>query len=166
MKYTSVSKNKYAVAFATGFGVLTVAFLIVSTLDFLFRGVFEVIALACAVTVIQIVQKYILSYYEYILDPSDELLTYNRITVIQVIGKRRTSLYTAPLSNLTDVIPYKKMKTVEKEYGKIGKKMSFCPDMFPKESCLLVFEDGEELSIIRLQCGGEFMSALNERKGV
>ena len=166
MKYVSVSKNKYAVMFATLFSVLTVAFLVVSALDLLFRGIFEVIALACAVTVIQIAQKYLMSYYEYILDPSDELLDYNRLTVIQVVGKRRTSIYTAPLSCLTAVMPYKKMKTVEKEYGKIGKRMSFCPDMFPKESCLLVFEDGDELAILRLQCGAEFMSALNERKGV
>ncbi len=165
MKYTSTSKNKYAALFATLFGTLTVVFLVISTLDLFFRGVFEVFALACAVTVIQIVQRYLMSYYEYILDPADVLLTYNRLTIIQVVGKRRTSLYTVPLSNLTDVVPYKKMKTIEKKYGKIGKKMSFCPDMFPKESCLLIFEDGDELVILRLQCGAEFMSAIGERKG-
>ncbi len=165
MKYTSISKNKYAAMFATLFGTLTVVFIVVSTLDLFFRGIFEVLALACAVTVIQIVQRYLMSYYEYILDPSDELTTYNRLTVIQVVGKRKTSLFTIPLSNLTDVIPYKKMKTVEKEYGKIGKKMSFCPDMFPKESCLLIFEDGDELIILRLQCDVRFMFALEERKG-
>ena len=165
MKYVSVSKNKYAALFATLFGVLTVVFLVISTLNLFIRGIFELLALSCAVTVIQIAQRYLMSYYEYILDPSDELLTYNRLTVIQVVGKRRTSIYTAPLSNLSDAIPYKKMKIVEKEYGKIGKKMSFCPDMFPKESILLIFEDGEELAILRLQCGSDFMSALNERKG-
>lgn len=166
MKYVSISRNKTAVLFATLFGVLTVAFLIISTFDLFFRGVFEVIALACAVVVIQIAQRYLMSYYEYILDPSDELLTYNRLTVIQVVGKRRTSLYTAPLSTLCEVMPYKKMKAVEKEYGKIGRKMSFCPDMLPKESCILVFEDGDELTILRLQCGAEFMAAIEERKGV
>ena len=165
MKYVSISKNKYAAMFATLFGVLTVVFLVISTLDLFFRGVFEVIAIACAVTVIQIVQRYLMSYYEYILDTSDEILTYNRLTVIQVVGKRRTSVYTVPLAALTDVVPYKKMKTVEKEYGKIGKKMSFCPDMFPKESCLLIFEDGDELTILRLQCDVRFMFALEERKG-
>ena len=166
MKYTSTSKNKYAVLFATLFSALTVIFLVIATLNFFIRGIFEVLALACAVTVIQIAQKNLMSYYEYILDPSDELTTYNRLTVIQVVGKRRTSLFTAPLSNLTEVIPYKKMKLIEKEYGRIGKKMSFCPDIFPKESILLVFEEGEELSILRLQCGSEFMTALSERKGI
>jgi histone acetyltransferase (RNA polymerase elongator complex component) len=86
--------------------------------------------------------------------------------VSKAVGQKKTSLYTAPLSNLTEVIPYKKMRAVEKEYGKIGKKMSFCPDMFPKESILLVFEDGDELTILRLQCGSDFMSALKERKGI
>ena len=166
MKYVSLSKNKYAVIFATLFGALTAVFLIIATLNFFIRGIFEVLALASAVTVIQIVQKHLLSYYEYILDPSDEMLTYNRLTVIQVVGNRRTSLFTAPLSTMTEVMPYKKMKLIEKEYGKIGKKMSFCPDMFPKESLVLIFEDGEELSILRLQCGADFLSALSERKGI
>ncbi len=166
MKYVSISKNKNAVLFATLFGVLTAIFLVISVLDFFMRGIFEVLALSCAVVVIQIAQRYLMSYYEYILDPTDELISYNRLTVIQVVGKRKTSLYTAPLSNLSEVIPYKKMKKVEKEYGKIGKKLSFCPDIFPKESCLLIFEDGNELTILRLQCGAEFMSAIGERKGV
>ncbi len=165
MKYTSTSKNKYAALFATLFGVLTVVFLVISTLGFFIRGIFELLALACAVTVIQIAQRYLMSYYEYILDPADELLTYNRLTVIHVVGQRRTSLYTVPLAGLKDVIPYKKMRKVEKEYGKIGKKMSFCPDMFPKESCLLIFEDGDELVILRLQCDVRFMFVLEERKG-
>ncbi|MBO5040307.1 MAG: hypothetical protein J6D09_04330 [Clostridia bacterium] len=166
MKYVSLSKNKYAALFATLFSALTVVFIFLSTLGLLFRGIFEAFALAGAVTVIQIVQRYLMTYYEYILDPADELLTYNRLTVIQVVGKRRTSVYTVPLANLSAVIPYKKMKTVEKEYGKVGKKMSFCPDMFPKESCLLIFEDGNELTLLRLQCGGDFMSAIEERRGV
>ncbi len=166
MKYVSISKNKYAAMLATLFGVLTVVFLVISTLDLFFRGIFEVLALACAVVVIQIAQRNLMSYYEYILDPSDELLTYNRLTVIQVVGRRKTSVFTAPLTNLTEVIPYTKMKNIEKEYGKIGKKMSFCPDIKPKESCLIIFEDGEELTILRLQCGSDFMAALEERKGI
>lgn len=166
MKYVSLSKNKYAALFATLFSALTVIFIFLSTLGLLFRGIFEALALASAVAVIQIVQRYLMTYYEYILDPADELITYNRLTVIQIIGKRRTSVYTVPLANLSATIPYKKMKTVEKEYGKIGKKLSFCTDMFPKESCLLIFEDGNELILLRLQCGAEFLSEIEERKGV
>lgn len=166
MKYVSLSKNKYAALFANLFSALTIVSIYLSTLGPFFGGIFGVLTLAGAVTVIQIVQRYLMTYYEYILDPTDELLTYNRLTVIQVVGKRRTSVYTVPLANLSAVIPYKKMKTVEKEYGKVGKKMSFCPDMFPKESCLLIFEDGNELTLLRLQCGSEFMSAIEERKGV
>jgi hypothetical protein len=166
MKYVSLSKNKYAALFATIFSALTVVSIYLSTLGPFFGGIFGVLTLAGAVTVIQIVQRYLMTYYEYILDPADELLTYNRLTVIQVVGKRRTSVYTVPLAGLSAAIPYKKMKTVEKEYGKVGKKLSFCPDMFPKESCLLVFEDGSDLTLLRLQCGVEFTSAIEERKGI
>lgn len=166
MKYVSLSKNKYAALFATVFSAFTVVFIFLSTLGLLFRGIFETFALASAVAVIQIVQRYLMSYYEYILDPADEILTYNRLTVIQVSGKRRTSVYTVPLAQLSDVLPYKKMRAVEKEYGKVGKKMSFCTDMFPKESYLLIFEDGDELTLLRLQCGSEFLAAINERMGV
>ena len=165
MKYTSVSKNKNAVIVATVFGVLTVILLVISMFDFFFRGVFEILAIASAITVIQIAQRYLMCYYEYILDPENELTSHNRLTVIQVVGKKKTSLFTVPLAYLKGVIPYKKMKAVEKEYGKIGKKMSFCPDIRPKESCLAIFEDGDELVLLRLQCDGEFMAELEERKG-
>ena len=79
MKYVSLSKNKYAALFATLFSALTVVFIFLSTLGLLFRGIFEAFALAGAVTVIQIVQRYLMTYYEYILDPADCLKAIRRV---------------------------------------------------------------------------------------
>ncbi len=166
MKYVSIRKNKYAVYFTAGFGVLFAIAAVLSTLNLFVRGIFELLAVIFVVTMIQIWQRYLMSYYEYILDPDDELIEHNRLTVVQVVGKRRTSVYTVPLSGLDEVIPYEKMRSIEKKYGKIGKKMSFCADMLPKESYLLIFENEDDLVLIRLQCDAAFLSSIKERAGI
>lgn len=166
MKYVSVRKNGISLFLCLMFSVLAFASLGLSMGGVWIKSIWQLSAMICAVVAIQIAQKHLLSSYEYILDPSDELLTHNRLTVIRTVGKNRSSLYTVPLSSLTSVIPYKKMRKVEKEYGKIGKKFSFCSDIHPKESCLLIFEDSDELTIIRLQCDEAFMNALSDRRGI
>ncbi len=165
MKYTCVRKNNMAAFFISVMALLGVLSVFLSFSGIWSRGFFEFLALVFGVVIIFILQKYIMSYYEYILDTDEDVESYNRLTVIQVMGKRRTSLYTAPLSSLTAVIPYRKMRKVEKEYGKVGAKMSFCADILPKESYLLVFEDGNELALVRLQCDGRFASKIEERAG-
>lgn len=137
-----------------------------SALGWGLKGVWQILMLLCVVTVIQIGQRYLLSGYEYIVDPLDELLSYNRLTVIRTVGQRRTSVFTEPLGGLTQVIPYCKTKAFIAAYGRPVRRMDFCPDLFPRESYLLLFEVNGELSTVRLQCDAAFAEALRERAGV
>ena len=166
MKYVSVRKNSAAAFLTATFAVLALSSFAVSTTGWWIRSVFELISLVFIVVAIQISQKHLLSGYEYILDLEHELTLYNRLTVIRTVGKRRTSLFTVPLSSLSHIIPYKRMRRVEKEYGKIGTKLSFCSDIFPKESYLLVFEDENELTLVRLQCDPAFAEQIEKRIGI
>lgn len=128
--------------------------------------IFQLLMMVSLVGVIQISQRYLLSAYEYILDPLEEILQYNRITVIRVQGKRRTSVYTVPLSRLEEVLPYRKYKKLREEYGEISMRMNFCADMFPRESYWLIFGDEGEKSAVRIQCGKDFTEELRKRAGV
>ena len=54
MKYVSVRKNKYAVYFTVGFGVLFAISAVLSTINLFVRGIFELFAVIFVVTMIQI----------------------------------------------------------------------------------------------------------------
>ena len=131
-----------------------------------YNGLFSVLMMASLVAMIQIAQRYLLSGYEYILDPEEDLLRYNRLTVIRIVGKRRTSLFTIPLASLTRVIPYRKNRKVQEEFGKVTSRMDFSADLFPPESYLLFFEIHGELTTVRLQCDATFAEELMRRAGI
>ena len=137
-----------------------------SALGFALRFVWRILMLLSLIAVVQISQKHLLSGYEYILDSRDEILLRNRLTIIRVQGKKRISLFTLSLRNMTDVIPQTKYKNLKKEYGKASARISFCPDIFPNEAYVLVFEINGEISFVTLQCDKEFAEELKLRAGV
>lgn len=165
MKYTAVRQRKTASVVA---GLLLLAALLCGSfgsLGFGLRAVWQLLMMICLVAVIQIGQKYLLSGYDYILDADEDLLRYNRLTIVRTVGKRRYSVFTLPLASLTQVIPYRKTKALIAEYGRPTTRMSFCADMLPRESYLLLFEVDHTLSVIRIQCDASFAEALRSRAG-
>ncbi len=166
MKYVSVRKNKAAAFLIATFIVLALSSFALSRIDLWDKHIFELLMLIFLLAAIQISQKHLFSGYEYILDREDELTFYNRITVVRTVGKRRASVFTLPLSSVSNIIPYKKTRKVRKEYGKIGIKMSFCPDLFPKESYLIVFENNDKLTLVRIECDRAFADEIEKRLGI
>ncbi len=141
-------------------------FAVFSALKIGYRGIWEMLLAASGIGIIQISQKYLLAGYEYILDPEESLYGRNRMTVIKVQGKKRISLIQLNLKNLTEVIPYSKLSVIKDKYGSISEKMSFCADMFPKETYLMLFEINGDLSVVRIQCEKTFADILNQRAGI
>lgn len=166
MKNVSVRKNKASVFLIATFIVLALSFFALSRIDLWVKSIFELPVLIFLLAAIQISQKYLFSGYEYILDREDELTSYNRITIVRTVGKNRTSVFTLPLSAVSGIIPYKKTRKVKKEYGKIDAKISFCPDIFPKESYLLVFENNDKLTLMRIECDSAFADEIEKRLGI
>lgn len=166
MRYFATRKKHTATVLALLLLAAAFIFSCLAALPVGWKGLFQVLTLASLVAMIQIAQRYLLSGYEYILDPSEELLTYNRLTVIRVVGQRRTSVFMTPLSSLTQVIPYRKLSEVKKEFGCIGTRMDFSADLLPPVSYLLLFEVHGEQSLVRLQCDETFAEALRERAGI
>lgn len=165
MIYTAIRQRKTATVAAA---ILLIAALLCGSFGALgwgWRSLWQLMMLICLVAVIQIGQRYLLSGYDYILDADEDVLRYNRLTIVRTVGKRRTSVYTVPLRSLVAVIPYRKTKKVVAEYGVLSSRLSFCADMFPKESQLLLFETNGELTLLRLQCDEAFAEALRSRGG-
>ena len=166
MKYVSVRKNKASACLVATLIVFALSSFAISRIDLWAKSMFELLMLIFLMAAIQISQRYLFSGYEYILDREDELTSYNRITVVRTVGKNRTSVFTLPLSSVSYVIPYKKARKIQKEYGRIGAKISFCPDIFPKESYQLVFENNDRLTLTRIECDSAFASEIEKRLGI
>ncbi len=166
MTYFSKSKGTTAKVICVVLFVIIFVCGVFSALGIGMKGLFQIIMFASAVAIIQISQKYIMSSLEYILDPYEEITVRNRLTVIKTVGKKRTPLTMLGLVNLTDVIPYKKPSELVSEYGEISQKVSFCTDIFPKESYLLMFEVNGKLTSVRLECDAKFADELKKRAGV
>ncbi len=130
------------------------------------KGVWHILTAAALVTAIQLSQRYLLTGYEYILDPEDERLFRNRLTVIRAAGPRRTSVFSVPLGTMTAAVPYRKKKDLEKEFGTVSERMDFCPDLFPDESYWLLFEVNGVQTAVRLQCGTDFVRELKRCAGL
>lgn len=165
MKYIAKRKNTAGIFLACTLGMIILVLVTLISFNVPFRSIFELCAMFAAVGLIQICQRHIFSSYEYILDSSDELLSHNRITVVKVVGKKRTSLFTLKLALLTAVEPYSSKKKLKKKYGKKASFYNFAVDISPKESYLLIFEHDGEASILRLQCDAEFKNELENRAG-
>ncbi len=166
MTYICLRRRGTAKVVCVLFFLLALLCGIFSSLEIGWRGIWQILMLASLVAVIQISQRYLLSGYEYILDPADEILKRNRMTIIRTQGKKRFSVLTLNLKNMTAVIPYTKSKNLKEEYGHLSSRMNFCADMFPAESYILLFETNGELSSVRIQCGEDFASELKLRAGV
>ncbi len=166
MTYLCLRRRATAQVLCVLLFLLTLLFGILSSLNIGWRGIWQLLMLASLVAVIQISQRYLLSGYEYILDPADEILLRNRLTIVRTQGKKRFAVITLNLKNLTAVIPPIGTGALTEEYGKISARMNFCPDMFPSESVLLLFTVDDELSVIKLQCGEDFAEELRRRAGV
>lgn len=130
------------------------------------RGIWQLIMFGAIVGVVYVSQRYLLTGYEYILDPHEEIFSHNRITVVRTQGKKRIQVVTLSLKNLTAVIPYMKYSELKEKYGRPSARMSLCADMFPRESYILLFEANGELSAVRIQCDGEFSAVIASRAGI
>lgn len=166
MKYVCKRSNGVAILITATLVTAILVFVALTSFGVWIRGIWELLAMIFAVAVIQVSQKHLFSSFEYILDPEDEIIYRNRITVIRVAGQKRTSLFTLGLGKLVAVVPYKDRKKLKEEYGTPKAKYSYCTDILPKESCILVFGDAEEAVFVRIQCDKEFVLGIEKRMGV
>ena len=88
-----------------------------SSLGIGWKGLWQLIMFGAIVGVVYVSQRYLLTGYEYILDPHEEIFIRNRITVVRTQGKKRIPVVTLSLKNLTGVIPYMKYRDLREKYG-------------------------------------------------
>ncbi len=166
MKFICKRNNGVAILITATLVTIILVLISLTSFDVWIRGIWETAAMILAVAVIQISQRHLFSSYEYIIDPEDEIIYRNRITVIRVAGSKRTSLFTLGLGTLCAVVPYKERKKLKKEYGSPKVRYSYCTDILPGESYVLVFDSEGETAFVRIQCDNNYAAELQKRMGV
>ena len=132
---------------------------VMASLGIGWRGAWYSLCIVTLVAAIQISQRYLLSGYEYRIDPAVPPVS-ARLTVVRHVGRMNpVSVLSLPLTALHGAIPYRKPSELRRDYGNVVR-MSYCADLFPAESYWLLFEAGEEMTAVRLQCGPDFIAAL------
>ena len=137
-----------------------------SSLGIFYRLIWQILLFGCLITVLEITIRYIITDYEYTVDSIEEIFTHNRLIITHIQGKKCCSVMKIQLKDLVYVNPHKKYSEIKQEFGKAENRYNFCPDIFPKQTYDLVFNEDGEYTLIRLQCGSGFAEELKKRMGV
>lgn len=146
-----------------------------SSLQGIYSLPFQLIGIGLIAAGILITTRFSLCFYEYAILLRDDGRSILRITRLQ--GQSRRVVCFAPLSGI-------KAMSVDKnaDFSKYGKNIpihSFCVNVFPKNTALLLLDrsitddmqfapesDVTECAIVKLECGEEFISAIKRYSGV
>lgn len=152
-------------AFFLALSLYTGAFLCL-LFSFLFpsiRALWQVAAAGAAAAGIQLTQRYLLSAYEYILTPDEELAERNTLTIVRIQGNRRTVLGNLSLALPCDLEKDMTVRQIEKKHGRVGRIFNFLADIAPAHEYGLLVDFREEVILCRLQCSESFAEALRLR---
>ncbi len=130
------------------------------------RGMFQILAVGCLAALLTLGQRCRASAYRYLLDPWEEIPEHNRLTVVRAVGEKRYPVLQLPLAGLREVIPYCSLRKLIASHGRPSHRLDVCADLFPSRSYWLLFEHGDELTAVRLQCDGAFAEEIRARAGV
>ena len=127
------------------------------------RAFWQIMAAGTAVAGIQLTQRYLLSAFEYILTPDDELAERNTLTVVRIQGKKRTVLGNLSLAFPCTLEKDLTVRQIEKKHGRVSRIFNFLADIAPAHEYGLLVEFREETVLCRLQCSEQFAEALRIR---
>lgn len=129
-----------------------------------YPGIWQLLALGCAVAAILLTQKYLVTAYLYILTPLDELYRTNTFSVIRTMGKKRTTVAKINLNHLIALLPAGDTDRYLREQGlRTAERATFCTDLFPPNAWTLIAESGEDLVAVTIQDTEGLIEELNRR---
>lgn len=146
--------------------LLILTFSVFASLDLFGLPIWRAAAVLFVFLLIALCYRYLVTGYQYILDPPEELLSLNRLTVLRVLGRQKQQCLTVSLGDLRQIVPYCRRRAFVKRYQKPKEYLSMTPDIFPRRSYLLLFGEREELRVLRIQCDESFASEIAARAGV
>lgn len=129
-----------------------------------YPGIWQLLALGCAVAAILLTQKYLVTSYRYILTPPDELHRMNTFSVLRTMGKKRTTVAKINLNRVIALLPAGETDRFLREKGlRTAERATFCADLFPPNAWTLIAESGDDLVAVTIQDTEGLIEELNRR---
>ncbi len=153
MTYTP---KKTPTARRLAFLFILTGFVLMALSSFLpYKAVFQLIAIALLVAGLQVLVRYVLSDYRYIIDDRDNGTS--DLLVFKKQGKKDVKLCHVSIFCIESIDKSAKKNIADKKYNYVQNPLA--------ETYSVVFLDGDKRCEVILECGAEFAAAVNCRMG-
>lgn len=153
------NKNAKRSSFALLIGALIVW--MISSLEIPGRSIIQLAAVVLAVVGLQLLVRYVLSEYRYVLEDDDDGSA--DFIIYKKQGSRDAKVCHVSLSNTIAVFRLSDKPEYQSEYGRTSNRFNYCQNMEKSDVCVLIFRDGEKLIEVRFEPDEAFVAALGQR---
>ena len=143
--------------------VLAVLLWMTSALEFAFRAVVQVVAIGLMVIGLQILIRFGLSKFRYVLEDDDSGDT--DLLIFKAQGSREAKVAHVALSKVKALFKLTDEPDFQKKYGSTANRFNYCQNMGKEAQWVLLFADGEKLIEVRFEPDEAMISAINSRIG-
>ena len=145
------------------FMVFAVLLWMTSALEFSFRAVVQIAAIALMVVGLQILIRFGLSKFRYVLEDDDSGDT--DFLIFKAQGSREAKVAHVALSKVKAILKLTDEPDFQKKYGTTANRFNYCQNMGKDAQWLLLFSDGDNLIEVRFEPDEEMVAAINNRIG-
>ena len=156
-------ENKKARKISFVFMVFAVLLWMTSALDFAFSAVVQIIAIALMVVGLQILIRFGLSKFRYVLEDDDSGDT--DLLVFKTQGNREAKVAHVALSKVMALFKLTDEPDFQKKYGTTANRFNYCQNMGKDAQWVLLFADGEKLIEVRFEPDEAMIQTINSRIG-
>ena len=126
-----------------------------------YRGLIQLAAIMMMVCGLQVMVRYALSEFRYILEDKEngdtDLLIYKRQ------GERDTKVCHVSLYNVITLFKYGEIADYQSRYGKVDNRFNYCQNMGKENMYLILYRDDDKLIEIRFEPDKEFADEIKRR---
>lgn len=143
--------------------VFAVLLWMTSAFEFRFRAVVQLLAIALIVVGLQILTRYGLSQFRYVLEDGDDGDC--DFMIFKKQGSREAKVCHVALSKVEEVFKLTDEPNFEEKFGKTANRFNYCQNMGKDIQWILLFRDGESLIEVRFEPNDKMVSELVRRLG-
>ena len=143
--------------------VFAVLLWMTSAFEFAFRAVVQIAAIGLMVVGLQILIRYGLSKFRYVLEDGDDGTT--DLMIFKSQGSREAKVCHVALTKVEAIFKLIDEPEFQKKYGKTANRFNYCQNMGKENQWILLFCDGENLIEVRFEPNDAMVSEINKRIG-
>lgn len=148
------------------FAVIVFAVLLwmISALEFKFHAVVQVISVGFMVVGLQILIRYVLSAFRYVVEYSDDGSAV--LLIFKGQGSREAKVCHVALDRVVALFKLTDLPKFQEKYGTTANRFNYCQNMGKDAQWVLLFRDGERIIEVRFEPDEAMIGMINSAIGV